>query len=126
MVFLGDGSYLRCQLRIKGITEIAVNKANTRIIGFVGRLTFNLAPKGANAIIAKPEGIASLQFIIFFSPKVKAGTDVFATFSSIPSGIACVFKSIPSQKRMGINSGAPPLPNIENTNAITKKRAGIK
>ena len=50
---------------MKGTVEIAMNKANITIIGFAGRVTFNQAPKGANAIIAKLDGIASFQFIIF-------------------------------------------------------------
>ena len=105
---------------------MAVNKANARIMGFVARLRFNQAPSGAKITIAKPKGTANFQFIILLSPKVKAGTDVFATFNSIPMGIAWVLKSIPSQNRIGTYRVAPPLPSIENTNAIIKKRMGTK
>jgi len=40
--------------------------------------------------------------IILSFPYVKAADELLTTFNSIPRGIACVLKSIPSQNRIGI------------------------
>jgi len=104
----------------------AVNNANIKIIGFTGSFTLTQVPTGANKIIEIPNGMATFHSIIFFLAYVHAAEELFTTLSSIPKGIACVLKSIPNQKRIGIYSWDPPNPIIAKTNAMRKKMGGEK
>ena len=84
------------------IAAAAVNNANIRISGLIGRLTFKRLPKGAKITMVVPNGIATRQSIKCCRAYVIVAELLLTKFNSIPRGMASSLKSIPSQNNIGI------------------------